>query len=701
MTVKRASEELRRRNLRRLLAPRSIAIVGASNDPSKAGYQAVCCMSGFPGKLVTVNPKEKEIQGFPCYPSISAVPEEIDLVVLAIPAQFCVAAAREAAARGAGGIYIISGGFSEAGEAGARLQEDLARICLETGLRMLGPNTSGFANTHQSCVGSFVPGVDKLRQGRIAVVAQSGGINLSLAFLVANLGEGVSLAVGLGNGVDVGAADVLAMLADDPDTAVIVLGLEGVTDGRRLYEILRAVTPRKPVVAVVAGRAYTGELVVSHTGNLMGLYERTEAALTQAGVVVVESTEAAAQAACVLAAGRLPPRRKPGIALVTGQAGPGLLIMDGVTSAGVDVPKLGADTIGKIEALLPPLTFVKNPVDTGRPAASYPEIVTLAAEDERVDVVLAFALGERMVLDSAVSLVEPARTKTGKPIVFGTLGLSEDLAPAFGALRTAGIPSVVGPERTVLAGVTLAADARAAWRLQHTPASPPPLRRERLSGSFDEDRSKQLLLDYGIPSPRRMLCSSPEEAVTAFRSLSKPVVAKIAAPDIAHKTEVGGVRLDILTEEQLGEVLEAFSFIPTRYPGRIMLEEMVQDGLELIVGGVRDPSWGPCVMIGLGGILAEALRDTAVRLSPLSPLDVDEMLDSLRGRKLLDGFRGKPGCDRGAIGEVVVSIGRLLLEHPEIREIEINPLRAMPSGVMALDALIVLDNATDEPKTPH
>jgi acetyltransferase len=598
-----------------------------------------------------------------------------------------------------GGVFIVSGGFKESGEVGGKLQAQLAGICRESGLRLLGPNTSGYINPYASCVASFVPGVEKLQKGRVAVVAQSGGINLSLAFLLASLGEGVSLSVGLGNGVDVAAADVLEVLADDPNTSAIALALEGVPNGRWLFDVVRKVTPHKPIVAVVAGRAYVGELVVSHTGNLMGLHERTVAALTQAGAVVMNSTEAVAQAAATLASRRLPPKRHVGIGVVIGQAGPGLLIMDGIRQAGIEVPELHAETIRSIQELLPPLTYVKNPVDTGRPAATYPQVVQAVAEDDRVDAILAWALGERLVLDSALDLVGPAVRKTGKPLVFGTLGMKEDLRPALDSLKAENIPAVLSPERVVIAGVALAADAKARWRVlqsESPEASVQP--RSRLQGPFDESRSKTLLEQYGIQSPRRVLCTTRGQAQSAFITLQKPVVVKIAAPDVAHKTEAGGVYLNVNTQTQLESALDALSRIPTSHPGQALLEEMAPEGVELIVGGIRDDSWGPCVVVGLGGVLTEAIADTAVRLAPVSELDVAEMLESLRGRKLLDGFRNLPACDREAIHKAVVGISRLLIEHPEVKEVEINPLRVNAAGALALDALVVLDSATSAPR---
>lgn len=682
--------ETRRRNLRRLLAPDSIAVVGASSDLAKAGSQALRSLASFPGRLVAVHPREKAIQGFPCYPGLAALPEPVDMAILAIPAEHCVTAAEEAAARGVGGIFIISGGFSEIGEAGVKLQENLRDICRRTGLRLLGPNTSGFINSHADCIASFVPGVDRLRRGRIAVVAQSGGVNLSIGFLIDRLGEGVSLAVGLGNAVDVETADVLEWLGDDPNTDVIALHLEGVPNGRALHEVLRRVSEKKPVVALVAGRADIGEFAVSHTGNLMGSRQRTVAGLTQAGAVVVDSTEALAQAAVVLRYGRLTPTANPGFALVTAQAGPGMLIMDGLKCAGIDVPALDVATMARIKPLLPPLTFIKNPVDTGRPGPGFAQIVDAVASDPAIDAVLVFGLHEPAVLDPVKVLV-PVAQNVGKPIVFGSLGIVDDTWETRDELATAGLPMVESPERLVLASAVLTADAQARWRLgRQAKVLTNTSTARRLDGPFDEDRAKALLADYGIRSPRRALCVSRVEAVSAFRSIGAPVVVKVAAAEIAHKTEAGGVHLNISDEAGLDRALDAIEQIPTSGSKGILVEQMAPIGVELIVGGVRDASWGPCVVIGIGGILAEAFADTEARLAPLSTEDVTEMLDGLRGRKLLDGFRHLPPCNRAAIAEVAIGIGRLLVEHPEIREVEINPLRVDTRGALALDALIVV-----------
>ncbi|MAS03903.1 MAG: hypothetical protein CL534_04325 [Ahrensia sp.] len=683
-------EEKRRNNISRLFNPKSIAVVGASKDPAKAGSQALKTLSGFPGKLVAVHPRETEIQGFPCYPSLTDLPEPVDLAILAIPARHCVQAAADAAARGVGGVFIVSGGFGETGEEGAELERQLEEICRTTGLRLLGPNTSGFVNPAAGCIASFVPGVDTIAAGNIAVVAQSGGVNLSVGYLLDSLGEGVSIAAGLGNAADIGTRDMLELLADDENTAAIALHLEGVTDGRAMFETLRRVTPRKPVVAVVAGRADIGEFAVSHTGNLMGSRERTVAALTQGGAIVVDTLDDLAQAVAVLSRRRLPPKSANGMALITGQAGPGLLITDALKSADIALPELAGDTMERIGELLPPMTFIKNPIDTGRPGPGFPDVVRAAAEDDAIDAVLVFGISEPSVLDPAEAL-RPAHEATGKPVLFGTLGPAPDLEKARNDLKPSGTPMVLGPDRLALAGIALDADARHQWLLSQRSERTASPDAETLSGPFDESSAKQLMRSYGISAPRSVLCETRDEAVRAFAELDKPVVVKIAAADVAHKTEVGGVILNVRDDKGLEDALDRIGRIPTATPGRVLIEEMAPAGVELIVGGVRDPSWGPCVVIGLGGVLAEAVSDSSVALAPLGEADVAHMLDGLRGKKVLDGFRDLPRCDRAAIAAVAIAVGQLLADHPEIREVEINPLRVNEAGAVALDALVVLE----------
>lgn len=675
--------------LARLLDPRAVAVVGASADPAKAGHQALRSLVGFRGEVLAVHPAAAEVLGRRAFPSLAAARAATglapDLAILAIPSAACVAAVRDAGAAGCAGVLVVSGGFGEAGAAGLALQARLLEEARTAGVRILGPNTSGFVRPATGCAASFAPGVDRLAAGRVAVVAQSGGVNLALAFALEALGVGVSVAVGLGNGIDVDAADVLEQLAADAGTAAIALHLEGVRDGRRLHDVLRALTPTRPVIVVTPGRADIGAFAQSHTGNLIGAYARKVAALRQAGAIVVETTDAAADAVAALALARLPPRRAPGIAILTGQAGPGLLMADALKAAGVSIPPLGAAAAARLRELLPPLTYLDNPVDTGRPGATFPDVLAAVEGDAAVDATLMYALYEPAAIDPVAVLAQRGGTK---PLAFGTGGVAALVAPTLRALRDRGVPAYPSPERAAAAVRAWAEDARAQWRLAQG-AARPPVAAAPLAFPMDEPQGKALLARHGIPVPRGSVCRSREEARRAFDVLAKPLALKLASAGLAHKTEAGAVRLGIATAAALEAALDALDAVPLAGARAYLVEEMAPPGAELIVGGVRDASFGPVVIAGLGGIQAEALQDVAVRLAPLSRLDALEMLAELRAQPLLDGFRGLPPVDRDAAARALVALGDLLAAHPGIAELEVNPLRCYAGGVMALDALVV------------
>jgi len=679
----------RAENLRRLFAPRSVAVVGASASADKAGHQALVALAGFRGEVFAINPKASEILGRRAFASLSAVGRAVDLVIFAIPAKACLEAVKEAIDCCAGGGLILGGGFAESGSAGAALQEQLSAAIAASSFRLLGPNTAGFVNKPASITASFVAGADRIAEGKVAVVAQSAGVCLTASFLLGQLGSGVSLAVGLGNAADVDAADVLEFLAEQPGTRAIALHLEGAPRGRRLFEVLRRITPRKPVAVLTVGRQDVGEFAQSHTGNLIGSYALRVSALRQAGAVVVDSTTELAAAAAVLASNRLAPRLSPGIAVLTAQAGPGLLVLEQLKSRGVAVPELAPETIERISRSLPPMTYIKNPVDTGRPSESFSEVLAAVASDASIDAIATFALSEPAALRP--ELVLPAATAAcPKPIVFGTLGPTRETEAVARNLRSHGIHVAGSPEALAHAVAVLAQDATLQARVART--DPPAAAPEVLVPGAelrDEHTAKLLLESLGIPAPRRAACRTHDEARAAFRDLEKPVAVKLLARDVLHKTELGGVRLGISDVASLDAALEHIDAIPVKSPRRYLIEEMAPPGIELLVGAFRDPAFGPSVMVGLGGAFAEALRDTAVRLAPLSSDAALEMLDELRASAILGGFRGSAPLDRRAVAGVIVALGALLGADPSITEIEINPLRVHTGGVLALDALLV------------
>ena len=676
-----------RTNLQRLFAPDSVAVVGASTSPEKAGHQALLALQHFVGDVFPINSKGGEVLGRRAFESLRALPGPVDLVLFAIPAAGCVDAVREAIDCGCGSGLILSAGFGETGPDGAAMQAEIERMCAGSSFRLLGPNTAGFVNREVPITASFLLAADRIPSGEIAVVAQSAGINLTLGFLLAKLGYGISCAVGLGNAVNVGAADVLEFLADQPGTKAIALHLEGVKDGRRLYETLKRVTPQKPVAVLTVGRENVGEFARSHTGNLIGSYALRVSALRQAGAVVVETTEELASAAAALALGRLPASFDAGIGVVTAQAGPGLVILDHLKSRGVSVPALHPTTEARIAAQLPGLGYTKNPVDTGRPEASFGDVALTLSEDPQIDAVIVYALHEPAVMNPAEVLPAVA-ARSKKPLLFGTMGPVEEIA-AFGAtLRQRRIFVAESPEQLARVAVALAEDAKLQARLSLSQRAEPGAAAHAVPNPCDEHAAKQLLEALGVSTPTGIACSTHEEVHAAFRWLVKPVVVKILAREIAHKSEVGGVQLDVRDEPSLRAALERLDAIPLGSARRYLVEEMAAPGLELIVGAVRDVSFGPTVMVGLGGLFAEALEDTAIRLAPLTLGEAQEMIDELHGARLLGGFRGSSPLDRAALAETVVRLGDLLSADSNLHEVEINPLRVYQQGVVALDALL-------------
>jgi len=674
--------------LARLFAPQSVAIIGASTAEEKVGYQLVNSLRKFTGRVYPINPKASEVAGHRAYPSLKDLPETPDLAILAIPAAACPAALAEAAAANVGGALICSGGFGESGAAGAHLQSEIEKIIRGSSIRLVGPNTVGFTNPVSSCHACFLPTVQEFAPGTLAIVAQSGGVNITLSFLARRQGLGLRLAVGLGNAVDVDAGDVIDYLTDDAQTSVIVVHLEGVRAGRKLFDAIARATAIKPVIALPVGRGAVADFAQSHTGNLMGSFAITAAALKQAGAIVVDTTDAAIDAAAAFGAGRIPAKPNPGVAVLTGQAGPGLIILDALRTGGVDVPPLADSTVARIATLLPPMTYIRNPVDTGRPSSTFADVLIAAANDPAIDVVLTFAIDEPAALD-APTVFSRARAAVKQPMIFGTLGLETSVEPTQRELTKRGIPTYQSPDRAALAVRALIDDSKARHRRAlNSPASA--ALRSQAQPARDEASAKSLLRECGIASPRSMACATHDAAKRSFADLQKPIVVKVMDPRIAHKTEVGGVFLNVRTEAELVQALQHIDAIPGERQGRgYLLEEMAPKGVDLILGAKRDASFGPTVLIGLGGIESEAVKDVSIRLAPLSATDAEEMLSELRGSALLDGWRGAPAVNRKAVIDAILAASRLITAQSSLLELDINPLRANHDGVVALDALMI------------
>ena len=678
-------------SLDRLFQPKSIAVIGASNDDTKAGFHMLYALRKFPGDLYPINPKAKEIQGFKAYPNLKAIGSPVDLIALCIPAKFCINAIHEAGEAGVGAALIAGGGFEETGAEGKAMQDDILAACRKYGIRLLGPNTAGFVNPAIGVTASFNPLVSNFQAGSIAVVSQSGAMNLILGTVIQNQRLGVSIGVGTGNAPDVGIPEMIAYLADHKPTKAIAVYLEGVEDGRKLYEAVRKTTMKKPVAIFTVGQADIGEFAASHTGKLIGSYAIKKAALVQAGAVVASSSNDLIDSANILSKIRLAPSKNPGVGLLTGQAGPAMIMTDYLRTRGVNIPEMNPSSIEKIAEVLPIKTFIKNPVDTARPMHdSFLKVMSIMAEDDNIDLLLAYAMHEPMCVEP-VGLFRTIKGITRKPAVFGTSGLGEDLSPTVRDFETMDLPVFISPDRTAAAVWALVEDAKAAYRKQRpTPETAPAADIPVITEAPDEAQAKGILEKIGITVPKRVECSGHITARAAFAELKKPCVVKILSAAVAHKTEVGGVHLNIETEAQLEEALAKIDAIEVAGSKQYLIEEMAEKGLEIIIGGKNDPSFGPVVMIGLGGTAAEALGDVSMRVAPLTADDGLDMIAGLKTSALFDAWRGGPSYDKKAVAEALVAVGNLMAKHPEIKEMDLNPVRVYTEGIMALDALIVI-----------
>ncbi|MFC8182099.1 acetate--CoA ligase family protein [Rhodococcus sp. NPDC057297] len=679
-------------NLDPMFRPSSIAVFGASTTPGKLGSVMLDAIGrGGDGSIATfgINPRGAD-DGF--HTSIEAATDAhgapIDLAVLCIPAAATPVALRDAAACGVRAALICSGGFAEAGEQGVELQNRLASITAETGIRLLGPNTSGFFRPQETTV-SFVPTVEHISSGTVAVVAASGGMNHALSFLLSESGVGVGLGVGLGNSVDVTNVDVLRYLQHDESITAIALHVESVEDGRALLSAIRDVSAVKPIVAIVVGRSDVSAFSESHTGALATSWRTTRALLTEAGAVVVDDEHHLVDALAVLSRTRLPASASPGIGLVTAQAGPGLMVLDALLGGCANVPTLADSTQAVLSDLLPPLTYQANPVDTGRPADTFAAVLRATASDPQVDALAVYALAEPDAIDLA-SAVDESGVHATLPVVLGIGGPGDAVSSATTSAAELGLP-VLGSPTSLANGVrALVDDAKirhgrlggTSSRTANAPALELPV---------DEAAGKDLLDALGIRTPDRRVVRTRSDAHRAFDELEQPVAVKILDAAVLHKTEIGGVHLFIRTEAELDTALDALDAIGAP---AYLVESMAGPGVDLFLGVRRDAVFGPIVVAGLGGTAAEAIGDVAIRSGDVTLAAATTMLDDLRTSALLHGWRGGPSLDRDEFGRAAVALASYLVEHEEIDDLEINPLRLTVDGLIALDAVVVGSSRT-------
>ena len=683
--------------------PRSVVVVGASEDPRKVGYAVARNLLDppFPGDLYFVNPKRDTILGKPVYHGLRDLPQNPDLAVLVVPPRACIQALDELGAMGTRRAVVISAGFKESGVQGASLEEALVEVARRHGVRLVGPNCLGVIDTHTPLNASFAPLMPP--RGSIAFLSQSGALLTALLDWAGEEGMGFSKLVSLGNRADVTEAFFLDYLEKDPETRVILMYIEGLMDGRRFIEVARRVNLTKPILVVKSGRTQSGARAVSsHTGSIAGRDQAYEAAFREAGVVRVGSVAQLFYGAAVFATQPLPRGKR--VAVLTNAGGPAIMASDAVDVSFLEIARFTKRTVETLRKVLPPMANVYNPVDVIGDAGAqrYANALDALLADPHVDAVLVILTPQMMteVEDTARVLVERAGVK---PMVASFMG-GREVEKGVEVLKGGGIPHYPFPEDGVEA---LALMARYREGLEVEKEHPPALSRDvdrarvlveewRSQGveTLDEFPARELLKCYGIPVPRAFLATTPQEAVAAARELGFPVVLKLSSPHILHKSDVGGVKVGLSSPQEVEGAfyeitLRARKHFPRAHIRGVLVEEGVSRGVDVIVGFTRDATFGPLMMFGLGGIYVEILKDVTFRLAPLTSREGLEMIREVRSYPVLRGARGGEKVDEDALGEVLVRFSLLAWEL-DLAEGEANPLRAMSGGVMALDARFAL-----------
>jgi acyl-CoA synthetase (NDP forming) len=686
-----------------LLAPRSVAIFGASNDPDRISGRPLRYYkeAGYRGALYPINPNRAIVQGIRAYPDLASVPGPVEFALIAVPVPHAIAALEAAIAKGVRAAVVFTAGFAETGAAGRALQDRLAAIARAGGIRLCGPNCLGLFNLrvgHTATFGSYLEAGPQ-RPGPLGMVTQSGAFGTHLLALARRRGIGVGIWISTGNEADIQVADGISFLADDPETQAIACYMEAIKDRDRFAAaVARARENGKPVIAIkVGGSAIGAAAAVSHTASLAGSDALYDAAFRQWGVERARTPEDLVEIAYACTRGRLPRSRR--LAVMTISGGAGVLMADAAERFGVDLAPLSPAAQAEVTGWVP-FAAARNPVDLTAQPINEPILL-----DKAFDLLLG---REGFPAVVAYLLALAASPKLGETVYNLVAGAARRYADRYIALAViageeirrryeeAGVAVFEDPWRAVEA---VAAAMRCAERLFEPPAPPPPvpgnlppLPRRRI----DEYEAKRILAMAGIPTPEERLVRSAQEAEAAAAALGERLVLKIVSPDIAHKTEIGGVVLDIPRAQAAEAYERLMTTVAARAPRArrdgVLVSPMLTDGIETILGVQNDPVFGPVVMFGLGGVFVEVLRDVTFRIAPFGVAEARRMIGEIRGAALLEGVRGRPAGDLDALAAALSRLSVFAAAQAgHFTSIEINPLLVRPKGlgVAALDALIL------------
>jgi len=693
-------------DLDRLLRPRSIAIVGASPDRASIGGGVLANLELFQyaGDLHLVSRSRDEINGRPCVKSIGDLPKGVDVVILIVPQAAIKDSIIACVEREVAGVIVYSSGFAEAGEEGRQQQDELAEICRNAGIAMLGPNCMGYTNYLDGIPLTFEP-VDLRGVGersRVAIVAQSGATAANIRFAMHSRDIAVSYVIATGNEAVIAVEDLVAWLIEDPDNAVIAVYVEQVKNPQKFLAVARRARELgKPIVMLHPGSSERGKAAAqSHTGALAGDHATMQAAVRNEAVALVETTDELFDVAAILARYPLPPAGQAGI--VTNSGAIRGLCFDFCERVGLPIATLSDEVHAELTTLVPPYVHVDNPFDIGTTGFANPGIfgTSTAAmlKDPNVGIVfLSHAGGSPPMQIKKSDAIIPVAATAEKPVILNIIGDDYPLDPTFmKAVRDSGIPFFRSPERAMRAMAVVMNYAAALAATKDRAPEGKRLADMPGSGLVVEYEGKRILSELGIHVPKGALAKSDDEAVQIAAEIGYPIVMKAQAAELAHKSDVGGVIINLADEAAVRTAYEKMHVsIATHKPGLkldgVLIEGMARQGLEMVVGAKRD-QWGPTVLVGLGGVWIEALADARLLPADISRERAIAEIHKLKAAKLLGPFRGQPARDVEAIADVVVKLGALMRSTPEIVEVDINPLvvHGEGDGVLALDALFVV-----------
>jgi acyl-CoA synthetase (NDP forming) len=707
------ADEARTDALHSFFAPARIAVIGASADKTKISGRLMNHLrrNGYAGHLCPVNPNAPDIDGLPCFPSIAAIGAPIDLAIIVIPAAAVVAALEQCAAAGTRHALIISSGFAEEGGAQDAVQQQIADIAKRTGMRICGPNAEGFHNDIDAVSATFSPAVEfnperdlpPFTARRVGVVAQSGGIGFALFNRGRADGLRFAKVISTGNEADLTAADFFAHMVDDPATDAILMFLESIRDPVLFAEAAaRAARAGKPVVAVKVGRSQAGiRAAASHTASMAGWDAAYDALFRKYGIATATDPD---EAVAIMAAFvTCPPPRGKRAGIITVSGGAGAWMADTLSVAGLDIPELSPALQKTIAGFIPSYGSARNPIDITAQAASQGGVVRcidLLLNGNEVDVivvVVSLTSEHRVMIDP--DALRPLLALQSKPVLFFSYTRASDFARRF--MGSAGAEIFTGLS---LLGSAASALLRHANFVPSETITVQPIALDLPPGTLAEHAAKSVLAAHGIPIAQHRLVRSTDELDQAGHELGFPLAVKIQSADIPHKTEAGGVRLGIggpgALHDAYGAVLRnAARHAPDARIDGVLLERMVAEGVEIIVGIIRDPVFGPVVMLGAGGVTAELFKDVAYSLAPVDAQEATAMLRTLRSFPLLDGFRGEPPADIPALADLVARLSVFAAACQDaVREVELNPVIVHPAGegCSVADALLTI-----EPRLPQ